>query len=65
MAHELANTADRTDGSSEKVRLNRREYLKMGAAATAITLAMGPGSSALAAETETVASFGTGFGEYA
>lgn len=62
MAHELEDGA--TDDSS-KTSLNRREYVKFGASVAAVAVGAASGVSVSAGESETTASFTTGFGEYA
>jgi len=63
MAHKLADRERSRAEGGDKGLLNRREYVKAGAAATALVMGTGTGLTAAASEDDT-ASFATGFSEY-
>lgn len=65
MAHKSEKSEDGEADDVSKRTLNRREYVKLGAAATTVALGLGSGVSVSASESGTSYSYATGFGNYA
>jgi hypothetical protein len=65
MAHKLDNSGQPDAVESSKKNLNRRGYLKVGAAIATIAAGSGTGVSALSNNGGSVDAFSTGFEEYA
>lgn len=64
MAHKLDNTGRTEATEYSKKLLNRREYIKTGAAFAAIVTGSGAALTDLTSAGGTVEAFSTGFGEY-
>ena len=62
LAHENEASGGRTDGQGKKGLLNRREYIQLGAVATAAVA--GAGAGLVGADDNENATFATDFSEY-